>query len=325
MITTYLKKSNSSTIETGAIAQIDQVKDHSSSLIWVDIQTDDESIEEIESLLLSLNCHPLAIKDALRKRHPPKIETFDEQIFILYRGISEIKDSLLFEHQQIAFFISDRHLITLHPKASLGIKSAASSEELSDVFTTPLTLALKIMHTSAGIYLDHVLSFENELTEWEEKLYDGPGEESLANLATSKARLIKIKRVFSYHESIASELKNADSWPLSLNLGEHKHFIIDLYDRFERLHSLAKMHYDICTDMIDGYISITSHQLNMTMRVLTVITAIFVPLSFLAGVYGMNFEHMPELHYEHSYYVLIGVMLATAALLIMLFKRKNWF
>ena len=99
----------------------------------------------------------------------------------------------------------------------------------------------------------------------------------------------------------------------------------DVFDRLERLHSLSQMHYDICADMIDSYISITSHQLNVSMRILTVVTAVFVPLSFLAGIYGMNFEYIPELKFEHGYFGLIGLMATVAFSSLYWFKRKGWF
>ena len=102
------------------------------------------------------------------------------------------------------------------------------------------------------------------------------------------------------------------------------HVITDLHDRFERLHSLAQMFYELCGDLVDAYISITSHQLNSTMRVLTVITAIFVPLSFLAGLYGMNFDYIPELKIENGYFILLGVMGVLSAALIWMFRRMRW-
>ena len=99
----------------------------------------------------------------------------------------------------------------------------------------------------------------------------------------------------------------------------------DLHERFERLQSLSRMYYEICGDLVDGYLSISSHKLNNTMRVLTLITAIFVPLSFLAGIYGMNFEVIPELHHPDGYFILLGVMACIALGLIGLFKWKRWF
>jgi magnesium transporter len=84
------------------------------------------------------------------------------------------------------------------------------------------------------------------------------------------------------------------------------------------------MYYEICGDLVEGYISISSHELNTTMKILTIITAIFVPLSFLAGLYGMNFENMPELRLRYGYFFALAAMASTAGLLVYVFKRKNW-
>ncbi|RKF20373.1 hypothetical protein DBZ36_08015 [Alginatibacterium sediminis] len=102
------------------------------------------------------------------------------------------------------------------------------------------------------------------------------------------------------------------------------HTVIDVHERIERLLSLSQMHYDICSDLVNGYLSVTSHQLNATMRVLTVITAIFIPLGFLAGLYGMNFEYIPELKLTHGYFYLLGFMSILALGLIGLFKKIRW-
>ena len=97
-----------------------------------------------------------------------------------------------------------------------------------------------------------------------------------------------------------------------------------LMERCERLLSLTSMFYELCGDLVEGYISISSHQLNNTMKILTIITAIFVPLSFLAGVYGMNFDNMPELHMEYGYFFALAIMGSTALTLFYIFKRKKW-
>ncbi|MBU3070584.1 magnesium transporter CorA family protein [Aestuariicella sp. G3-2] len=324
MIKTYLT-SKDNTIVEGDENQIALWRNSSDSKIWVDIHHHDDNFSDIEAFLTELNCHPLTIQDTFRKRHPPKIEYFEDHIFVLYRGISQVLDDLVFDHQTMGFFISERCLITVHPQASMGINKVIKSNDLRFLHTSPMALALKIMHTSAGIYLEHVLEFENDISNKEDQIRDGFGEKALTELALYKSRLIKIKRVFNYHVSVSQQLKNYEGNPIPFSVEESKHLIVDVDDRFERLHSLTQMHYDICSDLIDSYISITSHQLNNTMRVLTVITAVFVPLSFLAGIYGMNFEHMPELHYKYAYFVLIGAMLLISTGLITFFKRKQWF
>lgn len=162
------------------------------------------------------------------------------------------------------------------------------------------------------------------MSDAEDKLYSGSGENTLTQLASYKAKLIKLKRVFNYHQALCSEIRSLND-NNELVVPINPHLINDLYERLERLHSLSQMHYDICADMIDSYISITSHQLNTSMRILTVVTAIFVPLGFLAGVYGMNFDHIPELHMPQGYFILLGVMATIATTSLYLFKKKGWF
>ena len=124
-----------------------------------------------------------------------------------------------------------------------------------------------------------------------------------------------------YHEKMFSELRRSSSPILGAEL---RHDLTDVFENFERLHSLSTMLYETAGDLIDGYLSATSHRLNNTMRVLTVITAIFVPLSFLAGLYGMNFQNMPELQAKNGYFVLLGVMGSIAFALLGFFRWKRW-
>ena len=102
------------------------------------------------------------------------------------------------------------------------------------------------------------------------------------------------------------------------------HAITDLYEQQERARSLADLFYGLASDLAEGYISVASHRLNHIMRVLTIITAVFVPLSFLAGIYGMNFENMPELDSRWGYFTLLGVMGLVAATLLLTFRHKKW-
>lgn len=92
----------------------------------------------------------------------------------------------------------------------------------------------------------------------------------------------------------------------------------------ERFHSLADLYQNIINDLIEGYISLNANHLNQIMKALTIVTVIFVPLTLLVGIYGMNFEYIPELKSEHGYFVLLGVMVAIALGLLLLFKRFRW-
>ncbi|VUD42531.1 Cobalt/magnesium transport protein CorA [Thalassocella blandensis] len=296
-------------------------KENTDARLWLDIQTSDEN--RVDELLKEFGFHPLAIQDALRKRHPPKFEMFDDHVFILYRGILEVRDVLSFEHQQIAFFIGDNFVISLHSGNSMGVDAILKEQALEKWILNPIHIALKVMHRSAGIYLDSILQFETLLSELEDNLQIAGNDTMMAELVSYRSKLVKLRRIFSYHKSITESLKSPDILA-EHNIEQQLHEIIDLHDRFERLHSLTQMHYEICGDLLEGYLSISSHQLNATMRVLTVITAVFVPLSFLAGLYGMNFEYIPELHWRFGYFTLLGTMALVAGCLMYFFHRKRW-
>ncbi|MAS23829.1 MAG: metal transporter [Oceanospirillaceae bacterium] len=296
-------------------------KADSNARIWVDLCEQNDDAER--ALLEDMGCHALAVTDALRERHPPKIEDFDDHVFILYRGIKSFDDGLNHEGQNISFFIGERFLVTRHPHAAISIDRMMKDGAALQLKKSPAHLALRIMHTSAGIYLDTVLAFEERLVDLEDELMEQGNDELMKEVIGYKSRLVKLRRTFNYHQNITDELKTGE-YSLFPEGSAIDHVVIDLHDRFERLHSLINMFYELCGDLVDGYISITSHQLNSTMRVLTVITAIFVPLSFLAGLYGMNFEYIPELKVQYGYFILLAVMFMLAGGLLWAFRRMRW-
>lgn len=144
-------------------------------------------------------------------------------------------------------------------------------------------------------------------------MQEKPNDEVMRELIAYQSRLRKLRRIFSYHEKLVTNLLKDIPQRLIDEDGDIEHALQDLFERCERLHGLTTMYYEICGDLINGYLSITSHQLNNTMKVLTVITAIFVPLTFIAGIYGMNFDNMPELHATYGYFYTLGAMLVIAA------------
>lgn len=292
------------------------------SHIWIDMQG--EGIERERELLEAFACHPMAINDAHRDRHPPKIEEFESHTLIIYRGISSFDAELNYQPQQMSFFVGERYLISLHPSLAQSVERLFEQGGQALLQKSPEHVALKIMYISAGYYLDSLLAFENELSDLEDELQEAGNDALMRRIISYRSRLVKMRRIFNYHQGITQELIAFDYHHLPREDAETLHAINDVYERFERLYSLTQMYYDICGDLIDGYISISSHQLNITMRVLTVITAIFVPLTFIAGIYGMNFERMPELEMRYGYFGVLLFMLTLGVALLWLFRRRRW-
>jgi magnesium transporter len=185
----------------------------------------------------------------------------------------------------------------------------------------PGALAISLSNRLARRYVEILLELEPRLDQIEDEMFQRPSDALLSELTRYKSRLRKLTRIANYHQQIVAHLRNGEDSLVDASL---HHDIVDLYEQIERTQSLANLYYQIATDLTDGYIGMSSHQLNRVMQVLTVITVIFVPLTFLAGIYGMNFENMPELATRYGYFVVIGVMLLVAVLQLAYFRRKRW-
>lgn len=318
-----ISTSTSSSAQIGGEELVKEWEQDKDSILWIDLDNIEKSQEK--EILTQFGCHSLAISDAQRERHPPKVELFDHYIFLLYRGFVEKNDNINFDHLQISMFIGHRVLITCHAESSFAINSLFNIKSEKFLARSPVHLALKIFHSSCGNYLKQLFDFESHLEKIEDEFQLCGNDSLMREITSHRSRLVKIRRTFNYHVTIGNTLNSyLQDEETSLITAKELHTVNDLRERLDRLLSLSQMYYDICGDLINGYMSVTSHQLNATMRVLTVITAIFVPLTFLAGIYGMNFEHIPELKFEYGYYSLLGIMSVISIGLIVLFKRKRW-
>ena len=305
----------------GGVEQIDAWRADDSGYLWIDIES--ENIEDEKALLLAQGCHPLAIEDAQRKRHPPKTETFDNQVLILYRGITDFDEELNVSQVPIALFAEERCLISIHQGRSISIEKNWNNPDI-DLLRQPALQAVRIMHYSVGRYLEAVLTFEARINDLEDMMQERPNDELMRSLIAFKSRLRKLKRTFNYHERVATTLLHETPDVFAQQSPDIGHALQDLFDRCERVNSLSAMYYEICGDLIEGYLSLASHTLNNTMRVLTVITAIFVPLTFVACIYGMNFDYIPELHYRYGYFIAMGLMATMGVALLGLFRKLRW-
>ncbi len=301
---------------------IDTWEQNPELLLWADF-VDSPEEQERSVFLERFGLHPLAVQDAQRNRHPPKIEAFGDKLFLLFKALRGAEDDFEFGTIQLAVFLGPRFLLTRRVADSPSTDSLWN-ELLADYsrFGSGLdTVVIRLCRIMVGRYLQKVLMLENRLGSIEEEMIDHPNDELLAELIGYKTSLNKYRRVFLYHVQIFDELRTK---ALPNIKTECIHEINDVYEQQERVSSLAGLYYEIASDLIDGHISLASHRLNNIVRVLTIITAVFVPLSFLAGIYGMNFEYMPELTSRAGYFVLLGVMASIVSVLLYIFRKKSW-
>jgi magnesium transporter len=311
-------------MQVGGVELIATWRDHPDSVIWVDL-VENQQATEAEFLEREFAIHTLAIEDAQRERHPPKIEAFSDYTFILLKGLSADSKDIDFDTIQLALFVGESFLITRHSGASKSInRLEAHLESQSDVteYSDLSKLALLLCRMVVDRYLNILLALEPRLEELEELMLEHSDDNMLAELIGYKSDLKRLGRFATYHEQLFRTLRNK-TFP-GFSDSDRTHEVIDVWEQQERTCSLSLLYYETASDLIDGYISIASHRLNQIMKILTIITAVFVPLSFLAGIYGMNFENMPELHSRSGYFILLGVMVTIATIFLVAFRRMKW-
>ena len=292
------------------------------ALLWADLSANERAAEE-QLLVKDFGLHPMAVDDALRDRHPPKLEGFDEHVLIMLKGLGAENHDFEFGTIQIAMFIGKRLLVTRHSGESVSINQLwdALLAEPAQMAAGADALALRLAGAMVDRYLRKLLVLEPRLEELEQLMLTDPRDAMLAELIGYKTDLRKFRRVFAYHVQIFTQL--LAKLPPEFS-ADRSHELKDVYEKQERAASLATLYYELASDLIDGYISLASHRLNNIIKILTIVTAIFVPLSFLAGLYGMNFENMPELHSQSGYFILLGVMATLATILLLIFRRMRW-
>lgn len=291
------------------------------SWLWVDLQ-DEPAATETELLCKELSLDTHAVAEAQRPRHPPGFDAFPDHIYLLLKSLTAETDDLEFSTQQMAIFASDRLLVTRHNLYSrfLDLQHQRLREHGCDG-DSPLGFLAAIARRVAERYGRILLDLERRLDEVEDLLFDSRTDGLMEELVGYNTALRKMRRILGYHTHALQALRDhfdptqAEYWYDEFE---------DIHSVMERFHSMSDMYQNVINDLIEGYISLNAHQLNQIMKVLTIVTVIFVPLTLLVGIYGMNFEYIPELKSDHGYFVLLGVMVAIAAGLLLLFKRVRW-
>jgi magnesium transporter len=309
-------------VEIGAELLVRAWQQQRSGFLWLDLFPRDHP--EDTPWLREFGVHPLAIQDAQRSRHPPKYEAFADILFILLRGVCADSKSIDLTTIPIALFLGKDFLITRRDAVSTSIDDywQLCTDTPALIPADRSLLGLQISVYTAGRYIELLNDFEPRLLMMEQKMFRRPRDTMLNELVSNRTSLRYLTRIFNYHVRVFQGLRM--HYERDIQHSERTHLLNDLYEKYDRLYGLAHMFYDVTGDLIDGYLSTSSHRLNNTMRILTIITVLFVPLNFITGLYGMNFDYMPELHARYGFYIMAGVMAGIAVIMLLWFRFKRW-
>jgi len=309
------------TLRTGG-AELLAERESSGGWVWVDLENEDPAAER-ELLTGSFGIHRLAIQDAQRDRHPAKLETFDGHTFLLLKGLTADTTDIDFDTLQISLFFGDRFLVSRRVKESVSIDGSWKeiAGEQKPTALRPSDAVYQVTRRITDRFRGILMALELRLEELEQQMYERPSDMLLAELMETSSQLKKLRRHLNYQQNLMQRLAQPGVPGVPPTA---RHEFTDLYENTERLVSLSALYQELINDLISGYISVSSHRLNQIMKVLTIVTVLFLPLGLIVGLYGMNFEYMPELHLQYGYFLVLGLMATVVVTLLLIFRRMRW-
>lgn len=298
--------------------KLDQVNSTDLDWYWVDFSCPNE--EECKLLETFFHFHPLAIEDCYHLLQRPKLDHYDDVHFLVLHAIERKTLNV----NEVNVFIGPRYIVTFHYQACPEIDDARiklmSSVKVGE--HGHLYAAYQVIDKLVDQYFPAVHELEDQLVDMEIGSGDGPDQTAMSDIFSIRSRLLRLRKTIIPMRDLLYRITNSE------RIVEMKHYMAFYHDVYDHLLKLSEM-MDSCREMTadlrDSYISYNSNRMNTIMKTLTVITTIFMPLTFLAGLYGMNFNNMPELTWSWGYFAVLGVMFIIAVSMFAWFKRKGWF
>ena len=291
-------------------------------LLWVDIT---EPTEEDSKLLeQGFHFHHLALEDCVSSRtHPPKIDDFGDYLFIVVHGINHILESDIVETAELAIFLGPCFVVSNH---SYPLYSVEAVRRLVEDDGRPMRRGADFLaHALVDALIDNVLPTIDRMSEVadeiEEETIWNPQQATLEAIMKLKRSTLQIHRVMAPQREVLNRVSRGE-FPMIRE--EARIFYRDIYDHLLRIEDLSQTVRDRADNALATYLSSVSNRQNETMRVLSIVATIFMPLTLVAGIYGMNFEYMPELEWPWAYFAVLGFMGAAIAAAIWWFWARSW-
>ncbi|MCM3131011.1 MULTISPECIES: magnesium/cobalt transporter CorA [unclassified Paenibacillus] len=296
---------------------LDKLQDPEIKWFWVDFDIPTEG----EAIFLDtyFHFHPLAIEDCLHLLQRPKLDHYDDVHFFVLHAMNQ--KSLAAE--EVDLFLGKNFVVSFHHKESKEVNEVWNRiTEKNLIEKGPMFVAYLIMDKLVDYYFPSLYQIEDHLNEIESSIRDDSIQELMEEVFDIRSHLLKLRRTIFPMRDLLYRIINSDKVD---GMKEQIVYFTDIYDHLLKLSEMIESNREMTADMRDSYISMNSNRMNTIMKTLTVMTAIFIPLTFIASIYGMNFEYMPELTWRWGYFGVLGIMLFVGSSLLIWFWRKGWY
>jgi magnesium transporter len=291
-------------------------------LLWVDME--DVTNEDAEFLSNVFSFHPLAVADCVSKDiHPPKIDDFEKYLFIIVHGINYQIESDVVETTELALFLGKNYVVTSHDVPMRSVSSMLDRVRKDGRLMRKGAdfLAHDIMDALVDNIMPTIEGIDEKNDQLEAEALHEPKRETLTSIMQLKRSILALTRVILPQREIMNGLSRGQ---YALISERAQIYYRNIYDHLVRIEMLTLGLRDMTESVLNTYLSSVSNRMNEVMKVLTIIATIFIPLTFVAGIYGMNFANMPELQWRYGYFGILSAMAVIGISLVVYFRRKNW-
>lgn len=294
------------------------------SMSWIDIEGLGD-MDSLERLGKEFGLHPLVLEDIVNTDQRPKMEDFGDYVYIVLKMFHLNETTNEVTPEQVSIVFGKQYVITFQE----GIEGD-SFDSIRDRIRTgkgKLTkmssdyLVYSLIDSIIDTYFTILEKFGDKIEDLEIELINNPLKQTLTTIYQLKREMLYLRKSVWPLREVVGRMERGETELIS----DATHFYLrDVYDHTINTLDTIETYRDMLSGMLDIYLSSISNRLNEVMKVLTIITTIFIPLSFIAGVYGMNFKNMPELEWENGYFMVLAVMFVIAIIMVIMFRRKKW-
>ena len=281
-------------------------------------------ISEIEKVGKYYNLHPLILEDIVNTSQRPKIDEYNEYLFLVLKMMYYDENEEIVS-EQVSLVLGHNYVLTFQEaegdvfdslRDRIRFGKGRIRNESADYLLYTLIDAI------VDNYFLIIETMGSKIEDLEDNLFSGLTQGEISQeIQNLKREILRIRRSIYPLREVINRIEKSDS---ELIENKTKRFFRDIYDHVIQISETIDIYRDMIWSLMDMYMTNISNKMNEVMKVLTIIATIFIPLTFIAGIYGMNFENIPELHYEYSYHILWVVMIILFLGMLVYFKRKKW-
>jgi magnesium transporter len=292
--------------------------------VWVDF--DCRSAESDALLSTLFGFHPLAIEDVYKEGHNPKVEDYERYLYIVVQALTRDREWDLGDilTTEVDLFIGKNFVVTHHAGALPAIDAVREptlARGKNHMARGPTFLAHAVLDSIVDRFAPMAERLEQEIDALEIKVLRGTDETVLARILELIRNLHHLRRVALRQRELLERLARAE---FALIDREARPFLRDVHEHFKDFTESLEIMRDDLASIFNAFHSLASQRMNEVMKVLTGVSTIMLPLTFIAGIYGMNFDNMPELHTQHGYFFVLAVMIGGGAGMFLYFRRRGW-